>query len=407
MTEKKFSKVAAGPHSDPDIFKRQTALYEREGDIRSPFARDYTRILHSSAYRRLKHKTQVFFNAENDHVCTRIEHVAHVESVAYTMAVNLGLNEELTKAIAFGHDLGHAPFGHYGEKVLSALSLRYAGQSFWHERQGLRIVDKLDLLEDNDGIMRNLDLTYAVRDGIISHCGEVDENALRPRGECIDLEDIQFVGQYAPFTWEGCVVKLADKVAYLGRDVEDAVNLGFLDEGKLAEFKRLFTGGGDAVNTTVIMHDIIVDVCRHSSPEEGIVISPEYYKKLSAVKAFNYENIYTNARFSAFQKYASLIIETLFEGLYSLWRDGQTFGELERYAKIYPELGSAFTTWLLKYCDADVLPVGRRADMARYKNVKPYGRLENKGTYAFAITDFIAGMTDAYAIRLFGEQLRF
>ena len=155
------------------------------------------------------------------------------------------------------------------------------------------------------------------------------------------------------------------------------------------------------------MHDIIVDVCRHSSPEEGIVISPEYYKKLSAVKAFNYENIYTNARFSAFQKYASLIIETLFEGLYSLWRDGQTFGELERYAKIYPELGSAFTTWLLKYCDADVLPVGRRADMARYKNVKPYGRLENKGTYALAITDFIAGMTDAYAIRLFGEQLRF
>ena len=196
------------------------------------------------------------------------------------------------------------------------------------------------------------------------HCGEVDENALRPRGECIDLEDIQFVGQYAPFTWEGCVVKLADKVAYLGRDVEDAVNLGFLDEGKLAELKRLFTGGGDAVNTTVIMHDIIVDVCRHSSPEEGIVISPEYYKKLSAVKAFNYENIYTNARFSAFQKYASLIIETLFEGLYSLWRDGQTFGELERYAKIYPELGSAFITWLLKYCDADVLPVGRRADMA-------------------------------------------
>lgn len=407
MEKKKFSKVAAGQGANPALAARKSALYEREGDIRSPFARDYTRILHSSAYRRLKHKTQVFFNAENDHVCTRMEHVAHVESVAYTMAVNLGLNEELTKAIAFGHDLGHAPFGHHGEKVLSALSEKYVGRTFWHERQGLRIVDELDLLEDNDGIMRNLDLTYAVRDGIISHCGEVDENALSPRKELFDLSRIERVGQYPPATWEGCIVKLADKVAYLGRDMEDAVSLGFLDEGKRRELNSLFAGGGNAVNTTVIMHDIIVDVCRHSSPEEGIVISPGYFEKLSAVKAFNYRNIYKNPRFAAFQRYAELIIETLFGGLYSLWNGGDVFGEIARYAAVYPELGGAFLSWLIKFCDAEGLPPEKRGDMARYSNAKPYGKLSDARTYALAITDFIAGMTDAYAIRLFQEQLRF
>ena len=112
-----------------------------------------------------------------------MEHVAHVESISYTIAKELGLNVELTKAISIGHDLGHAPFGHQGESIISNLANKYLNNSFWHEKNGLRVVDKLELLEDNTGNYTNLNLTYAVRDGIICHCGEVDENGIIPRKE--------------------------------------------------------------------------------------------------------------------------------------------------------------------------------------------------------------------------------
>lgn len=120
MPIKRFEGFAATPNSAnwEQLTTRQSELYSRPDDIRSPFARDYTRILHSMAYRRLKHKTQVFFNIGNDHICTRMEHVSHVESVSSTIARRLGLNEELTKAISTGHDLGHAPFGHQGEAII-------------------------------------------------------------------------------------------------------------------------------------------------------------------------------------------------------------------------------------------------------------------------------------------------
>ena len=136
-----------------NLIKRENKLYARNNDIRSEFERDYTRIIHSTAYRRLKHKTQVFFSPDNDHICTRIEHVIHVESIAYTIAKTLGLNVELTRSIATAHDLGHSPFGHQGEKVLSELSMRDIGVPFWHERSGLELVDKIELLEDPNMII--------------------------------------------------------------------------------------------------------------------------------------------------------------------------------------------------------------------------------------------------------------
>ena len=120
---KEFEGVAAvqGNAKWENIIKREVSLYQRTNDIRSPFERDYTRIIHSTAYRRLKHKTQVFFSPENDHICTRSEHVTHVESISYTIAHHLGLNTELTRAIATAHDIGHSPFGHQGEKILSKI----------------------------------------------------------------------------------------------------------------------------------------------------------------------------------------------------------------------------------------------------------------------------------------------
>ena len=185
MQSHRFEKYAA-VETHPfwsQLIAREGKLNDRLDDIRSPFARDYTRILHSKAYRRLKHKTQVFFNIENDHICTRMEHVGHVESVSATISKYLGLNEELTQAIAAGHDLGHAPFGHQGETVLKGLAKKHLGQDFWHEKNSLRFVDDIELLEDEYKKQKNLSLTYAVRDGIISHCGEVDENGLMPRRE--------------------------------------------------------------------------------------------------------------------------------------------------------------------------------------------------------------------------------
>ena len=150
---RKFAECAMLPgHPDWErLIKRERPIYGRADDVRSPFARDYTRIIHSLAFRRLKHKTQVFFNAAgNDHICTRMEHVLHVESVSSTIAANLGLNEELTKAIAMAHDLGHAPFGHQGEKIISELTEKYLEKSFWHEQNGVYFVDKIELLEDNE-----------------------------------------------------------------------------------------------------------------------------------------------------------------------------------------------------------------------------------------------------------------
>ena len=163
-----YAAVSTNPNWN-NMTQRENYLYQRNNDMRDPFQRDYTRIIHSNGYRRLKHKTQVFFSPENDHICTRIEHVTHVESISYTIAQNLGLNTELTKAISVAHDMGHSAFGHEGEKVLSQISKRDIGIPFWHEQNGLNLVDNMELLEDNGGFMQNLNLTYAVRDGIISH----------------------------------------------------------------------------------------------------------------------------------------------------------------------------------------------------------------------------------------------
>lgn len=253
------------------MIKREKELYKRNNDIRSEFERDYTRVIHSNAYRRLKHKTQVFFSPENDHICTRIEHVVHVESISYTIAKELGLNTELTRAIATAHDVGHSPFGHQGETVLSQISRSDIGESFWHEKNGLEFVDKIELLEDNLKNKQNLNLTYAVRDGIISHCGEIDENMLKPREEYIDLKTYSKPNQYEPYTWEACVVKVADKISYLGRDIEDAITLGILDEHLDELHKLLNHNSNEVINNTVIINNLVYDLCKNSSPEKRIM----------------------------------------------------------------------------------------------------------------------------------------
>lgn len=190
---------------------RKNEIYQKEYDLRTPFERDIHRILHSNGYRRLKNKTQVFFAPHNDHICTRIEHVTHVASVAETIAKFLKLNLDLVKAIAMGHDIGHAPFGHEGENILRDIAREHSLKSFWHEANSLHFIDNIETLPDYQGYQQNLDLTYAVRDGIVCHCGEVDDRILKPREDACDLITISKGGKVGAYTYEGCVVKIADK----------------------------------------------------------------------------------------------------------------------------------------------------------------------------------------------------
>ena len=408
--DKRFSALAATP-DNPNwelLTARKGDLYSRSDDMRNAFARDYSRILHCLAYRRLKHKTQVFYNIENDHVCTRMEHVSHVESVSHTIADALGLNIDLTKAIAMGHDLGHAPFGHKGEDIIKELSEKHLGKPFWHEQNGLRFVDKIELLEDRNADLTNLMLTYAVRDGIISHCGEVDKNGLIPRKELFDLSEITGAGEYESATWEGCVVKLSDKIAYVGRDIEDAKRLGFLSGADLKElegFAKAFDS--DAINTTVIMHSLITDICKTSSPEKGICLSDEYAKRLNEIKQFNYEKIYGNKRLTYFADYASLVINSLFKQLVSAYDKENTFNNLQFMKEYYPVLTGDFCNWLIKYVDLSIVPDDLKKSAKRCKNEKIYGSLEDEKQYIQAIIDYISGMTDGYAIKAYNELITF
>lgn len=382
-------------------------LYKKKEDMRSEFERDYTRILHSESYRKLKHKTQVFFETQNDLVCTRIEHVNHVESVSTTIAKSLGLNRDLTSAIAIGHDLGHAPFGHEGENVLSNLLKQYTGEEFWHEKNGLRVVDCLDLLEDSSRCMRTLCLTYAVRDGIISHCGEVNDTTLFPRDEPIDLKDFKR-RVTRPFTWEACVVKLSDRIAYVGRDIEDAKRLRILSMPQLFELKKIARKYGmNTLNTTTLIHDLITDVCKTSTPERGICTSAKMSELLIEIKDFNYRHIYANNRLEIYRRYVKLVIESIFFLLLEYYDGENTIRNIRR-AKYYPMLSKGFSVWLAHRSSIDLTDYEwSKTLQRRCLNKKIYKKLETKELYINAIIDFISGMTDSYAIRVFNELCRF
>ena len=383
-----------------NVISRITPLETKSTDIRTPFDRDYTRIIHSNAYRRLKHKTQVFFSPENDHICTRSEHVTHVESISYTIAKYLGLNLELTKAIAVAHDLGHSPFGHAGEKILSKISERDLGTRFWHEQNGLNFVDNIELLEDHSGYKQNLDLTYGVRDGIISHCGEINENALRPRDEFIDLNDYKKPNEYAPYTWEACVVKISDKISYIGRDIEDAITLGILDEHLQELYDLLNYNSSEVLNNSTIINYFVCDLCQNSSYEKGLCFSKKAYDLLNKIKDFNYKHIYFSRRTVTSIKYFDLVINEIYNILFECFDNKNTLKNLKVLEKFYPKLIDGFYHYLENYCD-----FSNREEL-KLKN-KIVFDISIKEDFSRAIISYISGMTDNFAIEMYNELIRF
>lgn len=409
---------------------REIPLYNRGNTIRSDFERDYTRLLHCQAYRRLKHKTQVFYAPHNDHVCTRIEHVNHVASVSSTISKYLGLNRDLTEAIAIGHDIGHAPFGHTGEEILNSLIKNQvdginAPKKFWHERNSLFFADYIETLSDPNGIEKNLNLTYAVRDGLICHCGEIDQQGLKPRTDPINLYDLKRPGLVSPYTWEGCVVKVSDKVAFLGRDIEDARSYHIIDMASYRQLREIVastlgfgpnkkdsshtTNGvhrsGIAVNTTVLINDLIVDLCEQSTPEKGLCFSEPYYAFIKELKKFSFSNIYNNWRLNEFRNYATGILKAIYNTLIQLQVYAQN-GTMDRCLKYAPELSRTYINWLVKYTNYKPRGEENKKELLRY-DTKEVFDVNDTQSYEKCVIEYISGMTDQYAITVYNELISF
>ena len=369
-----------------------------DGDLRSEFDRDYTRIINCNAYRRLKHKTQVFFSPDDDHICTRIEHVNLVESISYTIARKLGLNSELTKAIAVGHDIGHTPFGHQGEKLLAEIAKREYNGEFWHGRNSLNFLDDLELLKDYQGIKRNLSLTYAVRDGIIGHCGAFPKDGLKPRDEFIDLSEFTKPGKHNPFTWEGCVVKIADNISYIGRDIEDAITMGILKDRDVERFNKLIEK--IKINSNNIINYLVSDLCDNSNQEEGLKFSNEAYEIMHRLIEFNNEKIYKHQILKPMIRYCTLFMNEIFVVLKNEFDGENTIRNLKKLKKYYPELSAEFIGWLSNYSEID-----ERDDDA-YNN-KIIFDVTKEEDYKKAIIIYLSGMTDKYIVKMYNTLISF
>ncbi|WP_252714435.1 deoxyguanosinetriphosphate triphosphohydrolase family protein [Treponema pectinovorum] len=410
-------------HKWNSAIKREIPIYTRDNSIRSDFDRDYTRLLHCQAYSRLKHKTQVFYSPHNDHVCTRMEHVLHVASVAGTIAKYLGLNQELTQAIAIGHDIGHAPFGHTGEDILNSLMEKRPGanapKKFWHERNSLFFADYIETLNDPNGTEKTLNLTYAVRDGLICHCGEIDQQGIKPRENAMNLYDIKVPGVVQPFTWEGCVVKVSDKIAFLGRDLQDARAYHILDMGCYRQLREIVAStlgltkngetishsSGKAVNTTVLINDMVVDLCEQSLPEMGLCFSEQYFKFIKELKKFSYEKVYTHWRLLEFKSYAKNVLKTIFTVLMETQNFAKN-GRLPFALRNFPKLCSTFEDWLIRY--SNYIPTGssKNKTSLNYQTPSVFD-VNDFESYEKCVIEYISGMTDNFAIACYEEIITF
>ena len=345
----------------------------RKEDVRGEYYRDTTAIIHSSPFRRLKHKTQVFFAPSNDHICTRMEHVLHVASIASTICRPLGLDTELAWAIGMGHDLGHTPFGHVGERIISTLSSDRGLGGFEHEVNSLRVVS---FLADNG---RGLNLTYAVRDGIVCHNGEDVRRRIKPTFEVKDLSSITSRKGLIPATYEGAVVRFSDLIAYLGRDFEDATRLGILKGKELPEIVTRRLGK----NNSEIINSLVEDLVKGADSSEGIGFSDDVFEAVSAFSAFNYENIYRSSILNGYTRYFTRLINLIVDYLEEIY---SSYGlEEEGYLGEKNMLGAGFYNHI-----RDMYPV----------------YMEREGSDRRMIIDYVAGMTDNFCLDCANEILK-
>ena len=295
---------------------------EPECDIRPVYQRDRDRILHCKSFRRLKHKTQVFLTPQGDHYRTRLTHTLEVAQTARTLARALRLNEDLTEAIALGHDLGHTPFGHAGERALNQV----CSEGFAHHQQSVRIVERLE----KGG--KGLNLTWEVRDGISNH---------------------QMSGK--PSTLEGKIVRYSDKIAYINHDVDDAIRAGVIRENEIPRTYTDILGHSTRERLNTMIHDIV----NNSLEKPDIQMSEDVEFAFRGMRKYMFENVYTNPKAKGEEEKAENILKELF-----------------RYYMDHPE---------------------------RLSNEYIERMWQTGETQERSVCDYIAGMTDQYAIAKFQE----
>ena len=297
-------------------------LEEPECDLRPLYQRDRDRILHSKAFRRLKHKTQVFLAPAGDHYRTRLTHTLEVSQIARTIARSLRMNEDLTEAIALGHDLGHTPFGHAGEDILDLLH----PNGFKHYRQSVRVVE---LLEKN---CQGLNLTKEVRDGIMNHSTS-----------------------RMPKTMEGKIVRFADKIAYINHDIDDAIRAHIISENDLPDTFRNVLGHSPKARLNSLIHSII----QESMNQPDIRMAKEIEEAMLGIRSYMFETVYTHPLAKSQEKKAQMMLEALYHHFM------KKFDELpDEYVRLVTERGEMMES---------------------------------------VVCDYIAGMTDQYAIKVYED----
>lgn len=267
---------------------------ENDNDMRTPFFHDADRIIYSLSYLRYMDKTQVFTTKQNDHIQKRMIHVQYVSKIARTIGRALNLNEDLIEAAALGHDLGHTPFGHVGERILNKISLENNEGYFLHNLQSVRNL----MFIENYGKGNNI--TIQVLDAIMCHNGELVSNEYYPKlktkeeflNEYNDsLKSLEVAKYLRPMTLEGCVVRISDIIAYLGRDIEDGVRMNLISFDKIP--KEIVSVLGK--NNREIVNTITTDIINESLDKNYIKMSDKVFNAIKKLKDFNYENIYSKA----------------------------------------------------------------------------------------------------------------
>jgi dGTPase len=336
---------------------------------RQAFSLDVDRILHSRAYSRYIDKTQVFYLIQNDHITHRVLHVQLVSKIARTIGRFLGLNEDLIEAIALGHDIGHTPFGHDGEKFLSNLCQRTGIGCFHHNVQSVQFLDRVE----RKG--RGWNLCLQTLDGILCHDGEIHDQVLAPERKKtfkklenqMEEKKKDSATKLIPMTLEGCVVRMADTVGYIGRDLEDAIRLDVI---KRTDIPRSIVKGLGDTNGTIV-YNLVTDIIEQSFQNTYIAFSREISEVLGELKKFNLEYIYLNPKI---KKYSDTI-KSLFEVLYEKYLND--INKNNRSSVIFTNfLENMSQEYIDNHCNEEI------------------------------VRDFIAGMTDQYFLRQCPRNMR-
>jgi len=339
---------------------------KKSADIRAEYYRDSDRIIHTHAYSRYIDKTQVFSFLTNDHITHRVLHVQLVSKIARTIGRALRLNEDLIEAISLGHDIGHVPYGHQGEACLSALCNKYMEEDFLHNVQSIQF---LDTLED-------CDLTLQVLDGILCHDGEKWVQKLEPQRdkdwECFETEIMEIKRQkksFLPMTLEGCVVRFSDTIAYTGRDIQDAKEVGLIKDFSEvpAECRELI-----GVTNGEIINSLIIDLVENSWERNYISYSPGTFSALEEYVKYNYELIYKNPKVLS----ENSKIETMYTEIFAKFL--KDLDNENKESKIYEHFID------LEWINKDYLKNSSNEEKVR---------------------DFIAGMTDRYFEGIFKDMM--